>query len=297
MGREFVVMGARLECNHGTTPSNLVVLPTRTVMLTGKFKANIGDCKPLINVLPFGLCKSPANPAVAAAMGTPQPCAPACSTWLVGHTTVWVQGEPALLTDDKAICPLGAGMITVKTSGQGSGYKKLDINALLGTNFDENNLKNIVNKENVDRRSPKKSEDVAEGLLPKAPPENCLHQPSYKKGDDIDPEKNSPRTEWGEKGSIRPDIIDLPPPPPPNLIDVKNYNLKSNRSNLTRCIANQAKKRDEYFPGAEQTFVIDTTGQSITADQQDKVIRKIYSELSKNRFNGTINIIFGNIGG
>ena len=71
MSKEYVVMGARLECNHGTAKSNLIVLPNRTVMITGKFRANIADCKPMVNVLPFALCKSPANPAVAAAMGVP----------------------------------------------------------------------------------------------------------------------------------------------------------------------------------------------------------------------------------
>ena len=29
MGKEYAVMGAKLECNQGSAPSNLVVLPRR----------------------------------------------------------------------------------------------------------------------------------------------------------------------------------------------------------------------------------------------------------------------------
>ena len=117
---EYVVMGARLECIHGTAPSNLIILPNRTVSLTGKLRANIGDCKPMVNVMPFAMCKSPTNPGVIAAMGSPIPCTPTCSIWLGGKTDVLVQGMPALMTNDRAICPLGMGDITIKDSGQGS---------------------------------------------------------------------------------------------------------------------------------------------------------------------------------
>jgi len=49
---------------------------------------------------------------------TPMPCVPACAMWLGGKTDVLVGGMPALMTGDKAVCPLGAGMIEVKQSGQ-----------------------------------------------------------------------------------------------------------------------------------------------------------------------------------
>jgi hypothetical protein len=91
---------------------------------TGKFEANIGDCVPFVNVPHFGFCRSLTNPATAsataAAMGalTPAPCTPTCSIWLGGKIDVLLDGMPALLTGDKAVCPLGAGLITVETSGQ-----------------------------------------------------------------------------------------------------------------------------------------------------------------------------------
>lgn len=124
MSKEYVVMGAQLECTMGAAPSNLVVLPQHRVQLGGKFKANIGDCKPMVNVLPFGMCKSMTNPTVAAAtaaaMGvlTQMPCTPVCAAWIGGKTDVLVDGMPALMKGDKAVCSLGAGMIEVKNSGQ-----------------------------------------------------------------------------------------------------------------------------------------------------------------------------------
>lgn len=124
MGKEYVVMSAQLECTFGSAPSNLVVLPQHRIQLKGKWRANIGDAKPFVNVLPFGLCKSLANPAVAAATSanrgtlTPMPCTPACSIWIATKTDLLLDGMPPLLTGDKAVCPLGAGMIEVKQSGQ-----------------------------------------------------------------------------------------------------------------------------------------------------------------------------------
>ena len=76
------------------------------------------------NVMPFGMCDSKTNPAViaatAAAQGvhTPVPCTPACSIWMGGKTDLLVAGKPALQEGDSAVCPLGAGKIEVKDSGQ-----------------------------------------------------------------------------------------------------------------------------------------------------------------------------------
>lgn len=124
MAKEYAVMGASLQCTMGSANQKLIVLPQHRVQLNNKFKANIGDCKPFVNVPPFGMCKSMANPAVAAAtaaaMGvlTQMPCTPACAMWIGGKTDVLVDGMPALMKGDKAVCPLGAGMIEVKDSGQ-----------------------------------------------------------------------------------------------------------------------------------------------------------------------------------
>ena len=120
MPKEYTVDGAQLECDKGTKPSNLKV-SKRTVLLGGKFKANIGDCTPYDNVPPFCMCNSKTNPEVIAANGAPVACTPTCTEWCGGKSDVLVQGQRALLTGDTAFCPFGAGIIKVKTSGQEGG--------------------------------------------------------------------------------------------------------------------------------------------------------------------------------
>lgn len=77
-----VVNGALLQCSFGVAPSSLVVLPVNMVNVGGVPAANIMDHKPMMNIMPFGMCTSIANPTVAsatsAALGvlTPMPCIP-----------------------------------------------------------------------------------------------------------------------------------------------------------------------------------------------------------------------------
>ena len=62
-----VVNGAQLMCTFGTSPSNLVVLPLNQVLSENQPEATIQDYVPMLNIQPFGMCMSPANPQVAAA--------------------------------------------------------------------------------------------------------------------------------------------------------------------------------------------------------------------------------------
>ena len=123
MGQEYVVMGATLKCSQGNASSKLVVLPVHRVQLKGKCRANIGDGKPFVNVLPFGMCQSMANPSVASATAaaqgvlTPMPCTPVCTMWMGGKTDVLIDNMPALLNSDKLVCSF-AGMIEISDSGQ-----------------------------------------------------------------------------------------------------------------------------------------------------------------------------------
>jgi hypothetical protein len=61
-----VCMGAMLKCSFGMAPGTLMVLPTNLVM-TKVPDANIMDNKPMLNIMPFGMCQSMANPMVIAA--------------------------------------------------------------------------------------------------------------------------------------------------------------------------------------------------------------------------------------
>jgi hypothetical protein len=108
--------GAVLRCTMGVAPSPLVVLtPARG--------ANIADCRPFVNVQPFGMCQSPANPAVAgnlAATGgvfVPMPCTPDCAgAWIPGDPANIIDGFPALTPTSLLQCRFG-GTINIIFSG------------------------------------------------------------------------------------------------------------------------------------------------------------------------------------
>ena len=56
-----VCMGAMMQCTFGMAPSSLVVLPTNKVMTNMMPDANIMDHIPMTNIMPFGMCTSPAS--------------------------------------------------------------------------------------------------------------------------------------------------------------------------------------------------------------------------------------------
>jgi len=63
-----VCMGAVLQCSFGVAPSSLVVLPTNKMLTSFVPAANIMDHKPMVNIMPFGMCMSLSNPTVASAI-------------------------------------------------------------------------------------------------------------------------------------------------------------------------------------------------------------------------------------
>jgi hypothetical protein len=118
-----VCMGALLQCSFGVAPSSLVVLPANRTLTTTP-AATIMDHAPLVNILPFGMCSSPANPVVAAATAaalgvlTPMPCVPATAApWIVGAPTVLIGSMPALDNNSKLMCNWG-GVIQIVSPGQ-----------------------------------------------------------------------------------------------------------------------------------------------------------------------------------
>lgn len=119
-----VCNGATLMCSFGLAPSMLVVLPINRTMTSFMPAANIMDHIPMVNILPFGMCTSIANPmvasATAAAMGvlTPMPCIPmTTSPWIPGAPTVLLGNQPALDNNCKLMCNW-AGIIQVTVPGQ-----------------------------------------------------------------------------------------------------------------------------------------------------------------------------------
>ncbi len=117
-------LNGQMMCSFGLAPSNLMVLPVRFILTSNKFAANIMDHTPMVNIMPFGMCTSIANPVVAsatsAALGvlTPMPCIPNTTTpWAPGSPMVKVDNQPALNNTSTLACAWG-GVITFITPGQ-----------------------------------------------------------------------------------------------------------------------------------------------------------------------------------
>ena len=95
-----------------------------TGQTVGTPAANVMDFKPFVNVMPFGMCNSMANPAVAAATAaafgvlTPMPCVPATAApWVPGSSKVLIGMMPALQDTAKLMCTWG-GVIQVVAPSQ-----------------------------------------------------------------------------------------------------------------------------------------------------------------------------------
>ena len=125
MNDSYVSSQATLKCTFGDKTSKLNVSSSRTVFLTGKPMANISDHKPVVNISPFGKCRTidypPTGAATAANHGklTPMPCVPGTSfsEWQNGKDDYIVKGKPALLKSSICRCQWG-GIISIINDGQ-----------------------------------------------------------------------------------------------------------------------------------------------------------------------------------
>ncbi len=121
----YVCKGAKLKCSMGSDQSDLEVMHLeKPVNLCSQPMAGIIDHKPMMNIKPFGQCKSLANPVVASATAAnygrlqEMPCIPNTqSPWLNGKIDVLVKGQPALQDSSKCMC-LWAGVIEIADAGQ-----------------------------------------------------------------------------------------------------------------------------------------------------------------------------------
>ncbi len=119
-----VCMGALMQCSFGVAPSSLVVLPTNKVLTNEMPDANIMDHVPMLNIMPFGMCMSIANPTVAAATAaalgvlTPMPCIPNTpAPWVPGAPTVLLGNFPTLDSVSQLMCIWG-GVIMISYPGE-----------------------------------------------------------------------------------------------------------------------------------------------------------------------------------
>lgn len=124
MADSYVCSGAMMKCTMGTSPARLTVLPVRTVFLTGQPMANISDHQSMVNLAPFGLCRSMGFPSTASATAanhgslTPMPCMHNTPfPWMGGKNDYIVKGDPALLKSSTCSCMWG-GTISIIDDGQ-----------------------------------------------------------------------------------------------------------------------------------------------------------------------------------
>src|SRR3954470_1154257 len=124
MSTPDVTSTALLQCSFGAAPAPFNVLPVNRVSACNFPSGHIMNNKPIVNITPFGMCSSAANPTVAAATAaalgvlTPMPCLPATmAPWIPGSTKVMNGGMPAVDNACKLTCMWG-GVIQVLNPGQ-----------------------------------------------------------------------------------------------------------------------------------------------------------------------------------
>lgn len=119
-----VVTGAVCKCSEALGVSNYVATASK-VKIGGVPVGNIQGSAGMSNIPPMGMCKSMANPQVAAATAaafgvlTPQPCIPNLpgNPWTGCQSKVKFGGVPALTEDGCLMCAYG-GSITISSAGQ-----------------------------------------------------------------------------------------------------------------------------------------------------------------------------------
>jgi hypothetical protein len=116
--------GANMSCTMGLSPA-VFSATTRPVTTAGVPAGNLSDHVPMLNIAPFGLCRSPSNPVVAAATAAassptpiPQSCIPATAApWSPGSSAVLLASMPALNNSSTLTC-LWGGTISLVDAGQ-----------------------------------------------------------------------------------------------------------------------------------------------------------------------------------
>jgi hypothetical protein len=104
-----VCQGAMCTCPVGSAPSVLRVQSQQIVKIGGMLVATIQDCKPVVNLPPFGTCQT----LTASASGVPTPCAMApAGTWMPGSLVHKINNMPVLTDASKLTCGIG-GVISI----------------------------------------------------------------------------------------------------------------------------------------------------------------------------------------
>ena len=116
MGESYLVEGAVLRCQYGSSSGTLQIPKGHGYTASGLKKANSKDCKPDENIPPFGLCRS---------NGAQKDCREyriLAGEWSNAGGSSWklekVTDDTALTMDSFLLCMQG-GIIAPESSGQG----------------------------------------------------------------------------------------------------------------------------------------------------------------------------------
>lgn len=146
----FLCDGASLKCTQGDAQSTYSVLPIKKVFLNDKALAVVSDIKPMVNIKPFGQCKSMANPTVAAATAANRgqlqkmPCIPSTvGMWSEG-ISYFMAGEPVPCDKSKCNCAY-AGEISIAKAGQN--IAGASSNSSSSSDKEENEKEKLKNEE------------------------------------------------------------------------------------------------------------------------------------------------------
>lgn len=119
----FLCNGATLKCPKGDSSPKLNILPIKQVFLNDQAIAVKSDMKPMVNIMPFGMCSSLANPTVAAATAANRgnlkkmPCIPAISAPWNNLINCFLVGEAVPCNKSTLMCNYG-GKISIDNVGQ-----------------------------------------------------------------------------------------------------------------------------------------------------------------------------------
>ena len=123
-----LVTGTLLKCSMGLAPTVFTSTPLPGLPLVNGAlpAATVDQFLPMMNIPPFGMCQSMANPqvaaATAAAMGalTPMPCIPnVIAPWVPPAISTFASALPLATVSSKCVCMWG-GMIEASPTIPGS---------------------------------------------------------------------------------------------------------------------------------------------------------------------------------
>src|SRR5882724_9315479 len=114
---KLLVSSAQLQCSFGNAHAPLTIAPANEGFVGTAPMATVRDYAPFVNIAPFGMCRSTANPQVVAASGAPQPCVPVTSSWSGGSPDVEIKGLAVLVDTSTCSCQWG-GTIQSASAGQ-----------------------------------------------------------------------------------------------------------------------------------------------------------------------------------